>query len=154
MYITPQLSWSFCRRGGQVLRRVRLFLGGRAVAGRLLQAGKRVPGKTGKDRPEVLSVHSQQQERMPIPEPQGPQFGDHVSRDPVDAHVLHHARVLGGRRQAVAEGNSPTDPATVRCQRRNHRLGTGFGVTVHAGRGQHTDGGQDNSTPDKRDKSK
>jgi len=92
-----QLFWSFCRRGGQVLRRVRLFLGGRPVAGRFLQAGERVSGKAGKDRSAVLSVHAQQQERVPVPEPQGPQFGDHVPLDPVDAHVLHHARVLGGR---------------------------------------------------------
>jgi len=51
----------------------------------------------------------------------------------------------------VAEGNRPADPTTVRCQRDNHRLGTGLGVAVHAGRGQHTDGGQSNGAPDKRD---
>lgn len=136
-----------------MLRRVRLFLGGRPVAGRLLQAGKRVPGKGGEDRAAVLYVHAQQQERVPVLEPQGPQFGDHVPPDPVDAHVLHHSRVLGGRRPAVAEGNRPADPATVRRQRDNNRLGTGLGVAVHAGRGQHTDGGQDNGTPDKRDTS-
>jgi len=123
------------------------------MAGRLIQAGERVSGKAGKDRATVLSVHAQQQERVPVPEPQGPQFGDHVPRDPINAHVLHHTWVLGGRRPTVAEGNRPADPAAVRCQRDNHRLGTGLGIAVHAGRGQHTDGWQNNSTLDKRDTS-
>jgi len=74
-----------------------LFLGSRPVAGRLIQAGERVSGKTGKDRPTVLSVHAQQQERVPVFEPQGSQFGDHIPHDSIDAHVLHHPWVLGGR---------------------------------------------------------
>lgn len=134
-----------------MLRRVRLFLGYRAVAGRQFQAGERVPGTAGKDRTAVLPVHAQQPERVPVPQPQGPRVGDRVKRDPVIAHVLHHARVPGGWRPAVAKGNRPADPAAVRRQRDNHRLGTGLRVAVHAGRGQHTDGGQNHGASDKRD---
>lgn len=47
-----------------------------------------------------------------------------------------------------------TDPAPVRRQRDNHRLGTGLRVTVHAGCGQHPDGGPDHGAPDQRDAGK
>jgi len=123
------------------------------VAGRLVAAGERVPGTAGEDSAAVLSVHAEQPERVPVPGPQEPPDGDRVQSDTVHAHVLHHARVPGGRRPAVAPGDLPANTATVRRKRHNHRLGTGVRVAVHAGRGQHTNGGQSDGAPDKRDTS-
>lgn len=54
----------------------------------------------------------------------------------------------------MAPGNLSADIATVRRKRYNHRLGTGLRVAVHAGCGQHTDGGQSDGAPDKCDTSK
>jgi len=124
------------------------------VAGRFFATGERVPGTAGENSAAVLPVHAQQPERVPVPGPQAAPDGDRVQPDTVHGHVLHHARVPGGRRPAVAPGDRPANIATVRRERRNHRLGTGLWVTVHAGRGQHTDGGQSDGAPDKRDTSK
>lgn len=139
-----------CRCGGQVLRRVRLLLGVRTVAARLLAPGKPVPGTRGEDSAAVLLVHPQQPERVSVPEPQGPRVGGHVQRDPVHAHVLHYARVPGGRRPAVVTGDRAPVATPVRRQRDNHRLGTRFRSAVHAGRGQHSHGGQGDGPTDKR----
>lgn len=59
--------------------------------------GERVPGTGGEDRAQVLPVHAQQPERVPVPGSQGPGDGDLVQRDTVHGHVLHHARVSGRR---------------------------------------------------------
>lgn len=133
-----------------MLRRVRLLLVVRTVAAQLLAPGEPVPGTRGQDSAAVLPVHAQQPQPVPVPEPQGPRFGGRVQRDPVHAHVLHHARVPGGRRPAVAQGDRAPDTAPVRRQRDHHRLGTRLRGAVHAGRGQHTHGGQGDGPTDKR----
>lgn len=137
-----------------MLRRVRLFLGHGAVAGHGFAAGEPVPGTGGENSAAVLSVHAEQPAGVSTPEPQGPRVGDGVQPDTVHAHVLHHARVPGGRRPAVAGRNRQTAAAPVRLERDNHRLGTRLRVAIHAGRGQHTHGGPHNGAPDKRDPSK
>lgn len=129
-----------------MLRRVRVFLGGGPVEGRLGPAGQRVPGTGGEDRVAVLPVHAQQPARVPVPEPPGPEDRDRVQPHTVHAHVLHHARVPGGRRPAVAQGDRAPDSAPVRRERDHHRLGTRLRVAVHAGRGQHPHGGQGDGT--------
>lgn len=53
----------------------------------------------------------------------------------------------------MAKRDRPADTAPVRRQRDNHRLGTRVRIAVHTGRGQHTDGGQGDGAPDKRDAS-
>lgn len=133
-----------------MLRRVRLLLGVRAVAAQRFAPREPVPGTRGQDSAAVLPVHAQQPEPLPVPRPQGPRVGGHVQRDPVHAHVLHHARVPGGRRPAVAAGDRAPDTPPVRRQRDNHRLGTRLRGAVHAGRGQHTHGGQGDGPTDKR----
>lgn len=138
------------RRGGQVLRRVRVLLGGGPVAGHQLAAGERVPGTAGEDRAAVLPVHAEQPERVPVPGPPGPGHRGRVKPDPVHAHVLRHARVPGGRRPAVAQRHRPADIAPIRRQHGGRRLGTRLRVAVHAGRGQHPHGGPGHGAPHKR----
>lgn len=132
-----------------MLRRVRVFLGRRTVAGRSDAAGERVPGTAGENCAAVLPVDAQQPERLPVRGPPGPADRDRVPPHTVHAHVLHHARVPGGRRPAVAQGDRAPDPAPVRRQRDHHRLGTRVRVAVHAGRGQRADGGPNHGPSDK-----
>lgn len=137
-----------------MLWRVRVFLGDGAVARHGFAAGEPVPGTGRENSYQVLSVHQEQPANVPVPGPQGPRVGDGVQPDTVHAHVLHHARVPGGRRPAVAGRNRQTAAAPVRLQRDNHRLGTRLRVAVHAGRGQHTHSGPNHGPPDKRDPGK
>lgn len=80
-----------------MLRRVRVFLGCGTVAGRFFAAGEPVPRTAGKNSAAVLSVHTEQPERVPVSGPQERPDGDNVQSDTVHAHVLHHSRVPGGR---------------------------------------------------------
>lgn len=76
-----------------MLRRIRVFLGDGTVAGRVFAAGELVPGTARENSSAVLSVHPEQPERVPVPEPQGTRQVGHIQPDTVHAHVLHHARV-------------------------------------------------------------
>lgn len=78
-----------------MLRRIRLFLGGRPLAGKLATR-KRIPRTAREDIATVLSEDAQQPARVPVPRSQGPELHLLVQPDPFDAHVLHHARVPGG----------------------------------------------------------